>query len=110
MDFLARFTAAFLALAPGHKPSDCPKAWCGCWLRHDKGISDPSLNLAREWVHWGRDAHGSHVGAVVVWRHHVGKIVSGDCPAGEAMVQSGNDDHVVQTRCRSVRGAIAFRE
>jgi hypothetical protein len=35
----------------------------------------PSYNLARTWARYGSDAGGPSVGAIVVWRHHVGKIV-----------------------------------
>ena len=67
----------------------------------------PSYNLARSWAHYGSDAGGPSVGAIVVWRHHVGKIVGHE--NGQWIVQSGNDGHAVRTRARSVAGAIAFR-
>jgi len=68
----------------------------------------PSYNLARSWAHYGSDAGGPAVGAIVVWRHHVGKIVGQD--SGQWIVQSGNDGHAVRTRPRSLAGAIAFRQ
>src|SRR5215469_2297755 len=46
-------------------------------------------------------------GAVVVWPHHVGKIVGRE--NGQWVVQSGNDGHAVRTRARSIAGAIALR-
>ncbi len=58
-------------------------------------------------LHYGYDAGGPSVGAIVVWRHHVGKIVGQE--NGQWIVQSGNDGHAVRTRARSVAGAIAFR-
>jgi len=48
-----------------------------------------------------------HLSALVVWRHHVGKIVARE--NGQWIVQSGNDGHAVRTRPRSLAGAIAFR-
>ena len=86
-----------------------PSAWCGWFMRQVKGVTDTAYNLARNWAHYGSSAGGPRVGAIVVWSHHVGEITSGECPAGEWMVHSGNDGHAVRTRCRSVRGAIAFR-
>jgi hypothetical protein len=83
-----------------------PAAWCGWYMRKLLGVADPSYNLARNWAHWG---HGGApgVGAVVVWAHHVGKIVGRE--GGEWVIQSGNDGHAVRTRPRSIAGAIAFR-
>jgi hypothetical protein len=83
-----------------------PAAWCGWYMRKLLGVADPSYNLARNWAHWG---HGGApgVGAVVVWRHHVGKIVGR--AGGQWVIQSGNDGHAVRTRPRSIAGAIAFR-
>jgi hypothetical protein len=71
--------------------------------------SDPgsSFNLARSWARYGSDAGGPAVGAIVVWRHHVGKIVGQE--NGQWIVQSGNDGNAVRTRPRSLTGAIAFR-
>jgi hypothetical protein len=84
-----------------------PAAWCGWQMRHlvvaDPG---PSFNLARNWAHWGRPGPAG-VGAVVVWPHHVGKIVGQQ--NGEWIVESGNDGHAVRTRPRSIAGAIAIR-
>jgi len=86
-----------------------PGAWCGWYMRGQVG-SDPgtSYNLARSWAHYGSDAGGPSVGAIVVWRHHVGKIVGHE--NGQWIVQSGNDGHAVRTRPRSLAGAIAFRQ
>ena len=85
-----------------------PSAWCGWYMRSQVG-SDPgsSFNLARSWARYGSDAGGPSVGAIVVWRHHVGKIVGQE--NGQWIVQSGNDGHAVRTRPRSLSGAIAFR-
>jgi hypothetical protein len=84
-----------------------PSAWCGWEMRHLVG-SDPGaeFNLARNWAHWGRSGPAG-VGAVVVWSHHVGKIVGQE--NGQWIVQSGNDGHAVRTRARSIAGAIAIR-
>ncbi len=71
------------------------------------GDPGPSYNLARSWAHYGSNAGGPRVGAIVVWSHHVGKIVGEE--NGHWIVQSGNDGHSVRTRPRSLAGAIAFR-
>jgi hypothetical protein len=85
-----------------------PRAWCGWYMRELLGVSDRSYNLARNWVGYGRPAMGPHVGAIVVWPHHVGLITGGS--PGAWVVKSGNDGHAVRERARSVAGAIAFRE
>lgn len=84
-----------------------PAAWCGWEMRHLVGADPgPQYNLARNWAHWGhRGAPG--VGAVVVWAHHVGRIVGRE--GGEWVIQSGNDGHRMRTRPRSIAGAIAIR-
>src|SRR6516164_11850011 len=84
-------------------------AWCGAYMRHVFGATDPLLNLARNWASVGSNAGGPQVGAVVVWAHHVGVIRGGPNSAGEWLVESGNDGHAVRTRYGSLRGAIAFR-
>jgi hypothetical protein len=80
-----------------------PRAWCGWWMRTQRG-GGPHLNLAWNWSKWGR-ASGPQVGAVVVWRHHVGEIV-GRAANGQWLVRSGNDGGAVRTRARSVSGAV----
>jgi hypothetical protein len=67
----------------------------------------PQYNLARSWARYGMNAGGPTVGAIVVWPHHVGRIVGNQ--NGHWIVQSGNDGHAVRTRPRSLSGAIAFR-
>jgi hypothetical protein len=85
-----------------------PGAWCGWYMRSQVGSDPgPSYNLARSWANFGSNAGGPQVGAIVVWRHHVGKIVGQE--NGQWIVQSGNDGHAVRTRPRSLAGAIAFR-
>ncbi len=92
------------------RPADCYGiAWCGCWLRNSLGIADKALNLARNWVHVGSNASGPHVGAIVVWQHHVGRIVGPPDASGRWLIQSGNDGNAVRTRYLSVGRAIAFR-
>lgn len=85
-----------------------PRAWCGWFMRREFGVANPAGNLARWWAGYGRPAHGPAVGAIVVWRHHVGKI-TGRTADGQWIVRSGNDGHRVRERPRSVAGAIAFR-
>jgi hypothetical protein len=92
-----------------HHYAGRPGAWCGWYMRGQvSGDPGPSYNLARSWAHYGSDAGGPTVGAIVVWRHHVGKIVGHE--NGQWIVQSGNDGHAVRTRPRSLAGAIAFRQ
>jgi hypothetical protein len=84
-----------------------PSAWCGWEMRRLVGADPgPSFNLARNWAHWGRPGPAG-IGAVVVWPHHVGKIVGQR--NGEWVVESGNDGHALRTRPRSIAGAIAIR-
>lgn len=83
-----------------------PRAWCGWYMRKLLGVADPAYNLARNWAHWGHAGHPG-IGAVVVWAHHVGRIVGGE--PGHWLINSGNDGHAVRTRIRSISGAIAFR-
>jgi hypothetical protein len=85
-----------------------PAAWCG-WYMRSQVSSDPGpmYNLARAWAHYGANAGGPSIGTIVVWRHHVGKIVGHE--NGHWIVLSGNDGHVVRTRPWSLAGAIAFR-
>lgn len=84
-----------------------PARWCGWEMRQlvarDPG---PSYDLARNWARWGRPGPPG-VGAVIVWSHHVGKIVGQQ--DGLWVVQSGNDGHAVRSRPRSIAGAIAIR-
>ena len=91
-----------------HAHSGRPAAWCGWFMRTQVGSDPgPQFNLARSWARYGSNAGGPAVGAIVVWRHHVGKIVGQE--NGQWIVQSGNDGHAVRTRPRSLAGAIAFR-
>ena len=84
-----------------------PAAWCG-WQMRQLVSSDPGAeyNLARNWSRWGH-AGPAGVGAVVVWSHHVGKIVGQQ--DGQWLIESGNDGHALRTRTRSIAGAIAIR-
>ena len=89
-----------------HHPDSRPHAWCGWYMRHKLGLHNASLNLARNWLHVGHPTH-PHIGAIVVWNHHVGQIVGGR--PGHWVINSGNDGHAVRTRVRSVANAIGFR-
>jgi hypothetical protein len=85
-----------------------PAAWCGWYMRSQVGADPgPQYNLARSWAHYGSNAGGPSVGTIVVWSHHVGKIVGQE--NGQWIVESGNDGHAVRTRPRSLAGVIAFR-
>ena len=100
--------ALLCALASSTEAAGRPAAWCGWYMRSQVGIDPgPEYNLARAWAHYGANAGGPTVGVIVVWRHHVGKIVGRE--NGQWLVQSGNDAHAVRTRPRSLAGAIAFR-
>jgi hypothetical protein len=84
-----------------------PAAWCGWEMRQlVSGDPGPEYNLARNWAHWGHSGPVG-VGAVVVWPHHVGKIVGQQ--DGEWIIESGNDGHAVRTRPLPIAGAIAIR-
>jgi hypothetical protein len=84
-----------------------PSAWCGWEMRQlVSGDPGPSYNLARNWAHWGH-AGPAGVGAVVVWAHHVGKIVGQQ--NGQWLVMSGNDGNRVRTRPLPIGNAIAIR-
>jgi hypothetical protein len=84
-----------------------PRAWCGWWLGLHLGMPDRRLWVARNWAAVGSSAGGPQIGAVVVWRHHVG-IITGR-HGNQWVVKSGNDGRAVRERPRSVTGAIAFR-
>jgi hypothetical protein len=71
------------------------------------GIQRRDLWVARNWARVGAPARGPRVGAIVVWRHHVGKITAVE--GGRIRVLSGNDGHAVRDRWRSTRGVIAYR-
>ena len=71
------------------------------------GIANRNLWLARNWASVGRNAGGPRVGAIVVWRNHVG-IITGRA-GSQWIVKSGNDGNAVRERPRSIAGAIAFR-
>ena len=91
---------------PG-QPRGCPSRWCGCYLAHYFGMPHrKDLWRARNWAHVGR-ATRPRVGAIVVWRNHVGVIV-GKTARGW-VVKSGNDGNRVRSRVRTIHNAIAFR-
>lgn len=84
-----------------------PRAWCGWEMRHLVGSDPgPEYNLARNWARWGR-AGPPGIGAVVVWAHHVGKIVGEE--NGHWIVESGNDGNRLRIRPLSIARAIAIR-
>jgi hypothetical protein len=80
-----------------------PGAWCGWWMRSQKG-GGPEYNLAWNWSRRGQPTEPK-VGAIVVWRHHVGEI-TGRTKSGQWIVRSGNDGGRVRERPRSVAGAV----
>jgi len=84
-----------------------PRAWCGWWLGRQLGMLSRTLWLARNWAHVGTPTT-KQTGAIVVWRHHVGKITAVRAD-GAIKVLSGNDGRAVRDRWRSARGVIAYR-
>lgn len=80
-----------------------PSQWCGWWMRTQKG-GGPEFNIAWNWRNYGVPT-APQVGAVVVWRHHVGILV-GQTASGAWIVKSGNDSGAVRSRARSVQGAL----
>lgn len=80
-----------------------PRKWCGWWMRTQLG-GGPEFNVAWNWRKYGRPT-SAQVGAVVIWRHHVG-MITGRAADGRWIVKSGNDGGRVRERARSVRGAI----
>jgi len=80
-----------------------PRKWCGWWMRTQRG-GGPEYNVAWNWRNYGRPA-APQVGAVVVWRHHVGEIV-GQAANGQWIIRSGNDGGAVRSRARSIKGAL----
>jgi hypothetical protein len=83
-----------------------PAKWCGWYMRQVVGISDTRYNLARTWYKYGRPT-SPQIGAIVVWPHHVGKIVGKDSK-GRWLVLSGNDSNRVRTRVWNLKNA-SFR-
>jgi hypothetical protein len=67
-----------------------------------------TFNRAIEWKRYGTAASGPAVGVVVVWPHHVGKIVGRD-ESGNWIIRSGNVGREVRERVRPLRRVIAFR-
>lgn len=85
-----------------------PGRWCGWYMRTLYG-GGPEYNLARNWAKRGVAAGGPRVGAVVVWKSHVG-VITGRNSNGQWLVHSGNTaGGKIATKPRSVSGAIAFR-
>ncbi|MEQ8825463.1 MAG: hypothetical protein RIC14_13925 [Filomicrobium sp.] len=80
-----------------------PRKWCGWWMRTQLG-GGPEFNVAWNWRKYGRPT-SAQIGAVVIWRHHVG-IITGRTANGRWIVKSGNDGGRVRERARSVKGAI----
>jgi hypothetical protein len=104
-NFFSGWTASATRL--GSQLGGRPAAWCGWEMRQLVGSDPgPTFNLARNWARWGAPGPAG-VGAVVVWPHHVGKIVGQQ--NGMWVIQSGNDGHAVRSRARSIAGAIAIR-
>lgn len=84
-----------------------PGKWCGWYMRTLYG-GGPEYNLARNWAKRGT-ATGPQVGAIVVWKNHVG-VIKGRLSDGRWLVHSGNTTGgKIATKPRSVAGAIAFR-
>lgn len=104
---LCALATTAVAEVVGTKPAGCPSRWCGCWLAQHMGLSDRSLWLARKWASVGAPASGPAPGVIVVWRHHVGKIIEVD--GRRIKVISGNDSRAVRVRWRATDGVISYR-
>jgi len=89
----------------GGRTGGRPRAWCGWFMRTLFG-GGAEYNLAANWAHRGSPSR-PRVGAIVVWRHHVG-VITGGSP-GSWVVKSGNYGGRVAEVRMSTRGAIAFR-
>ncbi len=98
----AKGPMSFQGLGP-HNAGPRPKQWCGWYMRTRHG-GGPALNVAWAWRHFGRPG-APQVGAIVVWRHHVGEIV-GQTPQGRWIVLSGNWSKGVRRHVMSLKGAI----
>lgn len=96
------------------RPSDCPqRRWCGCWLEHYFGLSDPALWRALNWQGVGQPAAGPAPGVIAIYRRgrnggHVGVITKVIGP-GLIVLLSGNDGNAVRERERSTDGVISYR-
>ena len=84
-----------------------PSRWCGWYMRKRLGVMPSSYNVARNWTSYGRPT-GPQIGAVVVWRNHVGLIV-GQNSKGQWLIESGNDGGKVKTRVWNLSKVIAYR-
>jgi hypothetical protein len=91
----------------GHGIGGRPAAWCGWQMRQWFG-GGPEYNLAINWASRGV-ATVAHVGAVVVWPHHVGYI-TGRANDGRWIVKSGNYANRIAEVPMSLRGVVAFRD
>lgn len=96
-------SSMFGSLTGGGGLGQRPRQWCGWWMRTQLG-GGPAMNLAWNWSRYG-SATSPQVGAVVVWRHHVG-MITGQASNGQWIVKSGNDGGAVRERARSVSGAV----
>lgn len=98
----ARKTSGYNRVERGPVIGPRPGKWCGWYMRTRHG-GGANYNRAWEWSRRGI-AGEPQVGAIVVWRHHVGEIV-GHSQSGW-IVLSGNDGGRVRSRVRSIRGAV----
>lgn len=93
---------ADFGFSSAHGNNAKPRKWCGWYMRQKFG-GGPAYNVAWNWARRGVPA-APHVGAIVVWRHHVGYI-SGRSAKGW-IITSGNDGNAVRSRVRSIRNAV----
>jgi hypothetical protein len=95
------------------RPSDCPRLWCGCWLKkmlkHMGYSTKGASNLARAYAGYGVKAAPGSEGSIMVMRGHVGLVV-GQCGPGKVKLVSGNHNHRVGIGCYPMRRAIAWRK
>lgn len=92
-----------------------PSAWCGWQMRqwfpgHETDRPGLNLDMAHDWARVGASTD-AHIGAVVVWPHHVGVITGFDSHSLQWIVKSGNSGrhHTVTEHPRSLAVTIAIR-
>jgi hypothetical protein len=117
--FIAPASSASASISPlinqvgSSRPSDCPRLWCGCWLRKAlarMGYSTHGAsNLARAYASYGTRATPGATGSIMVMRGHVGLVV-GRCDNSHVKLLSGNHNHRVGVGCYPMRRAIAWRK
>lgn len=110
---MANIPPAFMWQVGAGRPGDCPRLWCGCWLKKmlsRMGYSTHGAsNLARAYAKYGTNAAPGSNGSIMVMRGHVGLVV-GKCDSKNVKLLSGNHNHRVGVGCYPMSRAIAWRK